>query len=166
MSIIFQDIFGLFSQVLIFLKTPNAEILVRVFHVPTLALFSTVLSNFAIWAGLQCLIFLLQLLCVKFATETKSLIIEAHFFFLDRISQITGQSLSEPLIFASTNPQYDDRFFIELQVQYMLTWKFQDQTWGEHVVYRNCLWHSEKILYTTCSLHVLQKEELLTMIYL
>jgi hypothetical protein len=31
----------------------------------------------------------------------------------------TGKSLSEALIFASTNPQYDDRLFIELKVQYM-----------------------------------------------
>ena len=31
----------------------------------------------------------------------------------------TGKSLSEALIFASTNPQYDDGLFIELQVQYM-----------------------------------------------
>ena len=31
----------------------------------------------------------------------------------------TGKSLSEALIFASTNPQYDDRLFIDLQVQYM-----------------------------------------------
>ena len=31
----------------------------------------------------------------------------------------TGKSLSEALIFASTNPQCDDRLFIELQVQYM-----------------------------------------------
>ena len=31
----------------------------------------------------------------------------------------TGKSLLEALIFASTNPQYDDRLFIELQVQYM-----------------------------------------------
>jgi hypothetical protein len=31
----------------------------------------------------------------------------------------TGKSLSETLIFASTNPKYDDRLFIELQVQYM-----------------------------------------------
>ena len=31
----------------------------------------------------------------------------------------TGKSLSEALIFASTNPQYDDRLFIELQIQYM-----------------------------------------------
>ena len=31
----------------------------------------------------------------------------------------TGISLSEALIFASTNPQYDDRLFVELQAQYM-----------------------------------------------
>ena len=31
----------------------------------------------------------------------------------------TGKSLSEALIFASTNPQYDYRLFIELQVQCM-----------------------------------------------
>ena len=31
----------------------------------------------------------------------------------------TGKSLSEALIFALTNPQYDDGLFIELQVQYM-----------------------------------------------
>ena len=31
----------------------------------------------------------------------------------------TGKSLSEALIFASTNPQYNDRLFIALQVQYM-----------------------------------------------
>ena len=34
-------------------------------------------------------------------------------------SKCTGKSLSEALIFASTNPQYDDRLFIESQVQYM-----------------------------------------------
>ena len=38
------------------------------------------------------------------------------------------------------------------------TWKFQAQTWGEHFVYRNCFWHSEQFLYTTCSPHVLQKK--------
>ena len=37
------------------------------------------------------------------------------------------------------------------------TWKFQAQTWGENVVYRNCYWHSEQFLYTTCSPHVLQR---------
>ena len=31
----------------------------------------------------------------------------------------TGKSFSEALILASTNPQYDNRLFIELPVQYM-----------------------------------------------
>ena len=38
---------------------------------------------------------------------------------LDLTCHCTGKSLSEALIFASTNPQYDDRLFIELRVQYM-----------------------------------------------
>ena len=38
------------------------------------------------------------------------------------------------------------------------TWKFQAQTWGEHVVCRNCFWHSEQFLNTACSPHVLQKK--------
>jgi hypothetical protein len=33
----------------------------------------------------------------------------------------TGKSLSEALIFASINPQYDNRLFMELPVQYMKT---------------------------------------------
>ena len=33
--------------------------------------------------------------------------------------QGTGKSLSEALIFASNNPQYDDRLFIELPGQYV-----------------------------------------------
>ena len=43
-----------------------------------------------------------------------------------------GKSLSEALIFASTNPQHDDRLFIELQVQYKKT------TSSVHVLYTNC----------------------------
>ena len=46
------------------------------------------------------------------------------------------------------------------------TWKFQVQTWGEHVVYKNCSEWWKQFLYTTCCPHFLQKEELLTMIYL
>ena len=38
--------------------------------------------------------------------------------YIHRIGR-TGKSLSEAFIFASTNPQYDNRLFIELQVQYM-----------------------------------------------
>ena len=45
-------------------------------------------------------------------------------------------------------------------------WKFQAQTGVEHVVYRYCFWHSEQFLCTTCSHHVLEKEERLTKIYL
>ena len=44
----------------------------------------------------------------------------------------TGKSFSEALILASTNPQYDKRLFIDLQVHYMKT------TSSEHVVYTNC----------------------------
>ncbi len=40
------------------------------------------------------------------------------------ISFPTGKSLSEALIFVSTNPQYDKILFIELQG----TWKLQAQS--------------------------------------
>ena len=49
------------------------------------------------------------------------------------IACITGKSLLEALILASTNPQYDKRLFIDLPVQYMET------TSSEHAVYINCL---------------------------
>ena len=66
---------------------------------------------------------------------------------------ITGKSLSEALIFASTNPKYDDRFFIDLPVQYMKT------TSSEHVVYINCSEcqnkNKKQCVYTTCSKHVM-----------
>ena len=55
--------------------------------------------------------------------------------------------MSEALIFASSNPQYENRLFIELQVQYM---KIPSSNLGSFV-YRNCFWHSEQFLYTTCS---------------
>ena len=40
-------------------------------------------------------------------------------YFAKRQGFYIGKSLSEALIFASTNPQYDGRLFIELQVQHM-----------------------------------------------
>ena len=43
--------------------------------------------------------------------------------YLDKKCQCKGKSFSEALIFASTNPQYDKRLFIELQVQYIKTTK-------------------------------------------
>ena len=44
---------------------------------------------------------------------------------------ITGKSLSEALIFPSTNQQYDNRLFIELQVQYM---KIPSSELGENML--------------------------------
>ena len=58
-----------------------------------------------------------------------------------------GKSLLEALIFASNNPKYDDRLFIELHVQYM---KIPSSNLGRNVVCRNCFWRSEKFLYTKC----------------
>ena len=49
-----------------------------------------------------------------------------------RIHHGTGKFLSEALILASINPQYDDRLFIELRVQYM------NIASSEHVVYTTC----------------------------
>ena len=49
---------------------------------------------------------------------------------------LTGKSLSEALIFASTNPQYDDRLFIELRVQYM---KIASSEHGENTGRKCCV---------------------------
>ena len=83
MSFFFKDVFGFVSQITHVLETINADSLVIVFEIPTLAFLSAILSNFAEWAGFQFLIFLHQLLSVKFATEAKSLIFEAHFSSLN-----------------------------------------------------------------------------------
>ena len=65
------------------------------------------------------------------------------------LSSFTYKSLSKALIFASTNPRYDDRLFIELRVQNMIIRS------SKHVImYTNCfflVWHSEQFMYTTCS---------------
>ena len=47
--------------------------------------------------------------------------------FRNDFNEDTGKFLSEALTFASINPQYDDRLFIELQVQYM---KFRSSNLG------------------------------------
>ena len=63
----------------------------------------------------------------------------------------TGKSLSEAPIFASTNPKYEDRSFIELSVQYM---KIAS---SKHFVYTNCFlfWHSEQFMFWACNFYVL-----------
>ena len=69
------------------------------------------------------------------ATNSKMLAAKMLFFWQSKVMQIsrptTGQSLSEALIFASTNPQYKDRLFIELQVQYM---KIPSSNLGENML--------------------------------
>ena len=45
--------------------------------------------------------------------------VDYHRLLNTLVSRLTGKSLSEALILASTNPQYDKRLSIELQVQYM-----------------------------------------------
>ena len=50
---------------------------------------------------------------------------------MNGMEYITSKSLSKALIFASTNPQYDDRLFNELQVQYM---KIQSSEHGENML--------------------------------
>ena len=48
--------------------------------------------------------------------------IDKYFSFLFYLYLLsTGKSLSEALIFASINPQYDNRLLMELPVQYMKT---------------------------------------------
>ena len=44
---------------------------------------------------------------------------------------ITGKSMSEALIFASTNPQYDERLFMKIE-------NCKLRASGEHDVYINC----------------------------
>ena len=70
----------------------------------------------------------------------------------------TGKSLSEALIFASTNPQYDNRLFIELPVQYMKIPSSEheeniERTWVEHVVHISCSEYQNKNNF--CTQHVL-----------
>ena len=69
-------------------------------------------------------------------------------FLLKIVTHDTVKSLSEALIFASTNPQYDNRLSIELQVQYM---NIPSSNLGRTCCVQNCFWHSEQFLYTTCS---------------
>ena len=72
--------------------------------------------------------------------------------------------MSEALIFASTtNPQYDEILFIELQVQYM---KIPSSNLGRPCWVQKLFLTFRTIFVHYCSPNVLQKEELLTKIYL
>ena len=92
-----------------------------------------------------------------------------YFFFQAAVSALFWQSVSLSFVLQK---KIRNRFcecskirnFVTYQITFLLTcqphntWKFQAQSWGEHVVYRNCCWYSEQFLYTTCSPHVLQKK--------
>ena len=66
-------------------------------------------------------IFLFCLLLLQLSSVTHTQQWFAHCTVSKSIQKICSlcTALSEALIFASTNPQYDNRLFIELQVQYM-----------------------------------------------
>ena len=57
---------------------------------------------------------------------------EIHLAAATNKATITGKSLSEALIFASTNPQYDKRLFSSVHENSKL------KPGGEHVVYKSC----------------------------
>ena len=68
--------------------------------------------------------------CHPFTEDLTNLLMDEHNFSLNRIVSdvqtidgnpwwCTGKSMSEALISASTNPQYENRLFIELPVHYM-----------------------------------------------
>ena len=70
--------------------------------------------------------------------------------FIYQVSQlrsvrVTGKSLSEVLIYSSINPQYDNRLFNELRVQYE-----KIPRW-EQVLYTNCfefIWELDSSKYS------------------
>jgi len=65
--------------------------------------------------------------CLDLALQTTDHSASGRVLFIN-----TGKSFSEALILASTNPQYDDRLFIELRFYYIKTAS------SVHVVYINC----------------------------
>ena len=71
----------------------------------------------------------------------------------------TGKSLSEALIFASTNPQNDDRLFIELQVQYTKILS------SEHRENMLCTKIVLNVRNNFCTQHVLPRFELEIFVY-
>ena len=65
----------------------------------------------------------------------------------------TGKSFSEALILASTNPQYDKRLFIELQV-HVSTWKLHAQNALRTCCVHKLFWMSKQ-KNNVCTQHVL-----------
>ena len=55
------------------------------------------------------------------AIESSQKMVGENDEYKEELQEDTGKSLLKALILASTNPQYDKRFFIDLPVQYMKT---------------------------------------------
>ena len=70
------------------------------------------------------------------------------------MSTCTGKSLSEALFLLSTNPQCDNRLFIELQVQYM---KIPSSEHGENMLCTGIVFDIQN---NFCTQHVLPRFEL------
>ena len=60
-------------------------------------------------------------LYILLEVDSFPIICNSNFYTVHCSVPFTGKSLSEALIFASINPQYDNRLFMELPVQYMKT---------------------------------------------
>ena len=78
------------------------------------------------WTIMEFYIFFLNIfIAIHFKTNCDIFSVAMTILCTSKISRWTrgfwgtGKSLSEALIFASTNPQYDNRLLIELQIQYM-----------------------------------------------
>ena len=80
--------------------------------------------------------------------------------FLKYLQLNTGKSMSEALILASTNPQYENRLFIELPLQYMKIPSSEHgenmrTTWQQHDVHTNCFLFLFRHQYNLCKQHIL-----------
>ena len=93
----------------------------------------------------------LQLNILLAGSKTNFEILNPHFHknFGQTRTSFTGKSLSEALIFPSTNPQYDNIFFIELQVQCV---KIPSSEHGENML---CTEIDFDIQNNLCTQHVL-----------
>ena len=146
---IFVPVFKLVarSQLAANIRSPARIIMFRLASVGTCLQWRSQCQGHSIWKDRKT-----DLKPKLYIPSTKvTFIFRIHTHYLSWIDSfcLIGKSLSEALILASTNPQYDKRLFIELWVQYMKT------TSSEHVVYINCFKCQYKkknqFVYTACS---------------
>ena len=87
---------------------------------------------------------------MRICGETK---MRNEYYIIYSAVHFTGKSMSEALIFASTNQQYDNRLFIDLPVQYMKTTSLEH---GENMMCAKIVLNVKtKTKNNLCSPHVL-----------